>query len=202
MARPNEYFLFRLYSIAVKNWLLDNVYLSSYPSDNNVTVAYTTPDRAWAKYIYPTINGATTSPNINFHLTGYEYIQGENILGFVRDHVTVPNNDNKVRQLKAPLIYRLTYSATIYTRTQSEMDVILYQLLSQAHKNAKATFEVDGQWCELMASDPRDETNLEPGDAQDIIQRFGIDLVIPRAYLPLDYADIDRIRETDLEYET
>jgi len=201
MARPNEYFLFRLYSIAVKNWLIDNVYLSSYPSDNNVTVAYTTPDRAWAKYIYPTLNGATTSPNINFHLTGYEYSQGENILGFVRDHVTVPNNDNKVRQLKAPLIYRLTYSATIYTRTQSEMDVILYQLLSQAHKNAKATFEVDGQWCELMAGDPRDETNLEPGDAQDIIQRFGIDLTIPRAYLPLDYVDIDRIRETDLEYE-
>lgn len=202
MARPNEYFLFRLYSIAVKNWLIDNVYLTSYPEDNNVTVAYTTPDRAWAKYIYPTLNGATTSPNINFHLTGYEYAQGENILGFVRDHITSPNNSNRVRQLKAPLIYRLTYSAAIYTRTQSEMDVILYQLMSQAHKNAKANFAVDGQWCELMVSDPRDETNLEPGDAQDIIQRFGVDLVIPRAYLPLDYIEVDKIREYDLEYET
>lgn len=201
MARPNEYFLFRLYSIAVKNWLIDNVYLSSYPSDNNVTVAYTTPDRAWAKYIYPTINGATTSPNINFHLTGYEYAQGENILGFVRDHVSVPNNTAKVRQLKAPLIYKLTYSATIYTRTQSEMDVILYQMISKAHKNAKAAFAVDGQWCELVVGDPRDETNLEPGEAQDTIQRFGVDPSIPRAYLPLDYSDIQRIGEVDLEYD-
>lgn len=200
MAKPLEYFLFRLYSIAVKNWLIDNVYLTSYSQDNNVTVAYTTPDRAWAKYIYPTLNGTTTSPNINFHLTGMEYTQNENILGFVRDRVSVTGT-NRLRQLKAPLIYKLTYSATLYTRTQSEMDVILYQLISKAHKNAKAVLWVDGQWAELQASDPRDETNLEPGEAQDIIQRFGMDFTIPRAYLPLDYSEEEKITTVDLEYD-
>jgi len=200
MAKPLEYFLFRLYSIAVKNWLIDNVYLSSYPESDNITVAYTTPDRAWAKYIYPTLNGATTSPNINFHLTGIEYSEGENILGFVRDHIPVIGS-TKIRELKAPLIYKLTYSCSLYTRTQSEMDVILYQLVSKAHKNAKAVLRVDGQWAELHAGDPTDETNLEPGEAQDIIQRFGMNLVIPRAYLPLDYTEAERIGTIDLEYD-
>ncbi len=200
MAKPLEYFLFRLYSIAVKNWLIDNVYLTSYSQDDNVTIAYTTPDRAWAKYIYPTLNGATTSPNINFHLTGMEYAQNENILGFVRDRVVVAGT-NRIRQLKAPLIYKLTYSAAIYTRTQSEMDVILYQLVSKAHKNAKAVLWVDGQWAELQAGEPKDETNLEPGEAQDIIQRFGVDFTIPRAYLPLDYSEEEKITTVDLEYD-
>lgn len=199
MAKPLEYFLFRLYSIAVKNWLIDNIYLSSYSESDNVTIAYTTPDRAWAKYIYPTLNGATTSPNINFHLTGYPRAENQNILGFVRDHITT--SANKIRELKAPLIHTLTYSCSIYTRTQSEMDVIIYQIISKAHKNAKAVLIVDGQWAELEAGEPRDETNLEPGEAQDIIQRFGIDLTIPRAYLPLDYTEVERIETTDIDYE-
>lgn len=198
--KPLEHFLFRNYSVAVKNWLQESLYLSSYPEDNNITVVYMTPDRAWAKYIYPTLNGATTSPNANFHLTGMEYINGQNMLGFVREYSKYPDK-NKLKSIKPPLIYSLTYSLTLYARVQSEMDVMLYQLISQAHKNAKANFIVDGQWAELMAGDPRQETNLEPGEAQGIIQRFGIDLIIPRAYLPLGFSEEDMILTTDMVYD-
>lgn len=198
--KPLEHFLFRNYSVAVKKWLQESLYLTSYPDDNNVTVVYTTPDRAWAKYIYPTLNGATTSPNANFHLTGMEYVDGQNMLGFVREYSKYPDK-NKLKSIKPPLVYQLTYSVTLYTRVQSEMDVLLYQLVSQAHKNAKAWFMVDGQWCELVAGNPTDETNLEPGEAQDVIQRSGIDLTIPRAYLPLGYTEEDIVLDTNLIYE-
>lgn len=186
--KPLEFFLFRNYTLAVRNWLRDNTYLSTYPHNDNVTVAFMTPERAFAKFIYPTINSATTSPNINFYLSGNEYTDGENHLGFVREYKNF--NDNKMTKvLKAPLIYNLTYSCTIFTRNLPEMDVLLYQILSKAHKNAKASFKVDGQWAELVAGNPSNETNLEPAEVQDIIHRWAIELTIPRAYVPLDFEE-------------
>lgn len=184
--KPLEYFLFRKYTKAVKTWLQNNVYLSTYSPDNNVTIAYMTPERAFAKYMYPVINGSTVSPNINFNLSGQEYIEGENILGFVNEYKRFDDN-KKARVMKAPLIYRLTYSCTIYTRNMPEMDVILYQILSKTHKNAKATMEVDGQWAEILSGDPTNETELEPGERQNIVNRWSLDLIIPRAYVPMDY---------------
>ncbi|HUS50012.1 MAG TPA: hypothetical protein VMZ91_07595 [Candidatus Paceibacterota bacterium] len=195
-----EHFLFREYSIAVKTWLSENTHLSAYSEEENVTVVYTTPEKAWAKYIYPVINGATISPNINFHLTNYEYKEGENLLGFVREFKLIENSV-KGKNLKPPLIYGLTYHTTIYTRLQSHMDVLLYQILSRAHKNAKAVFEVDGQWCEMVATNPTDENELEPGETKDVANRFGLDLVIMRAYLPLDYIEVNRATSTEFEFD-
>jgi len=197
---PLEHFLFRAYSVALKQWLIDNLHLSTYSEDNNVTIVYTTPDRAFAKYMYPVINGATTSPNINFHLTGIEYSQSENLLGFVREPKKYPDK-NKVKKLKPPLVYKLTYSTTLYTRVQPEMDVLIYQLISKAHKNAKGVLVVDGQWAEIEVGDPRDETNLEPGEAQDVLNRYGVDITIPRAYLPLDYTEEQIVTNFDVVYD-
>lgn len=200
MSLPLEYFLFRNYSVAVKQWLIKNCHLSNYSEEENITVTYTTPERAWSKYIYPVVNGATLSPNINFRLSGIEYAEGENILGFVRDNVNI-EGANKIKMLKAPLIYRLTYSVTIYTRIQPEMDVLLYQILSKAHKNAKAVLQVDGQWAELKAENPRDETNLEPGETKDLVNRSGIDITISRAYLPLDYIEGKSVSNMEFDYD-
>lgn len=187
--KPLEFFLFRNYTLAVRNWLRANTYLSTYPHDDNVTVAFMTPERAFAKFIYPTINSATTSPNINFYLSGNEYTEGENLLGFVREYKNF--DDNKMTKvLKAPLVYSLTYSCTVFTRNLPEMDVLLYQLISKAHKNAKAAFKVDGQWAELLIGNPTNETNLEPADRQDIIHRWAVEITIPRAYVPLDFEEV------------
>ena len=139
------------------------------------------------------------SPKINFVLTTAEYIEGENILGHVREYRRT--DDGKVNAVKAPLIYKLTYSANIYTRVQSEMDILLYQLLTGAHKNAKAVLNIDGQWAELYATNERSETNLEPGETQDKVIRHGIDLVIPRAYLPFDIDVHNMITNVEMEYD-
>lgn len=198
--KPAEHFLFRNYSKALKNWLQENIYLSSYPEDRNVTIVYTTPDRAWAKYVHPTINGGTMSPNVNFHLTGIQYSESENLLGFVNEYIKYDNKP-KAREMSPPLIYNLSYSITIYTRLQSEMDVIIYQMVSKAHKNKKAAFKVDGQWAELHFSDIQDETNLEPGEAQDVTTRFGINATIPRAYLPVAFDEVPTIEDFEFTYD-
>jgi hypothetical protein len=198
--KPLEFFLFRNYTLAVRNWLRENVYLSTYTPDNNVTVAFMTPEKAFAKFIYPTLNGVTTSPNVNFYLSSSEYLESENNLGFVREYKNF-NDNSMTKVLKAPLMYSLTYSCSIFTRNLPEMDVILYQIISKAHKNAKAAFKVDGQWAELHAGNPTNETNLEPAEVQDIIHRWALELTIPRAYLPLDFEESRTIGGFELSEE-
>lgn len=198
--KPLEFFLFRNYTLAVRNWLRENVYLSTYPHDNNVTVAFMTPEKAFAKFIYPTLNGVTTSPNVNFYLSSNEYAEGENNLGFVREYKNF-NENSMTKVLKAPLVYSLTYSCTVFTRNLPEMDVILYQIISKAHKNAKAALKVDGQWAEIHAGNPTNETNLEPAEVQDIIHRWALELTIPRAYLPLDFEESRTIGGFELSEE-
>ena len=193
-----EHFLFREYSKSVKNWLNDTLYLSNYSKENNVTVVYMTPDRAWSEYINPVINGGTLSPNVNFVLESMEYKENENLLGFVREYKTV---DDENRILRPPLIYRLTYRLTLFTRSQAEQDILFYQLISNAHQNAKAVVTVDGQLSELQAMELVNETNLEPGETQDIIRRGGLNIIIDRAYLPMDYTQYNKISEVDFSYE-
>jgi hypothetical protein len=200
MPLPLEYYLFRQYSIAVKEWLQKNCHLASYPENENVLVAYMTPDMAFGKYIYPVMNGQTFRPVIGFRLVTDEYKEGENLLGFVREYSRLEGTGGG-RLLKPPLVYGLTYGVTVYTKAQSEMDLLHYQILSKAHKNAKAVMVVDGQWAEMVASNPRDETNLEPGEAQDLVKRSALDLTIMRAYLPLDYTEVKEITDFEAEYD-
>jgi len=192
-----EHYLFREYSIAIKKWLQDNVYLHRYPKDNNIRIVYGTPERAWAEYIYPAINGGTLSPNINFHLTEMEYISGENFLGFVKEYKNVDGVNVK---LSPPLVYKLTYSATFFARTQAELDIMIYQMVSKAHRNKKAAFMVDGQWAELVAESPSYETEMEPPSSEDIVRRGSIQLIIERAYLPLEAKEFTQINQIDVSY--
>lgn len=197
MVNNLEHYLFRNYSIAVKEWLQNNVYLHNYPKDNNVKVIYGTPERAWAEYIYPTLNANSTTPNINFHLTDMEYLDNENFLGFVKKYRTI---DGKNVVLPPPIVYRLTYSLTFFARTQAELDIIFYQILSKAHKNRKSALIVDNQWAELLAGDPAYETNMEPPSSEDIIRRGSLKIFIERAYIPQEIEEFTTIEAIDISY--
>ena len=194
-----EHFQFRAYSKEVKDWLSETCYLSRYPKETNITFVYNTPERAFAKYMYPVINGQNVFPTISFVLTETIYADGENLLGWVKDTNSISTLSKVIKPL---LIYKLTYQLSIQTVLQSDVDIIQYQILTNASKNRKAARMVDGQWCEIMAGNPRNETNLEPGDAQDKVIRYGLDLTIPRAYLPRDYVEYGKIAGYDIEFES
>ena len=201
MATPNEFQLFRNYSKAVKDYLQNSCYLTRYPQDRNVLVMHSTPERAFSKYLYPIINSDQIQPIISFHLSGIQYAQNENLLGFVNKYNYLPNT-RKVEVLPPLLIYKLTYSVTLRTITISDMDVLLYQILTTSSINRKYHTAVDGQWMELSSTEPRNEINLEPGDVQDRIIRYGTDLVVPRAYLPREYVEERSIQDWLFEYQT
>jgi hypothetical protein len=189
--RPQDFSLFKNYSIGLKDWLERNCYISNLPNNNNVNVVYSSIDRAWINRVMEIANGQNTSANINFTLSNYEYLENENILGFVTEQKI--NNKGTVNIVRPPLVYSLTYKLTLFTRLQSEMDMLVYQIVSRAHKHAKAVIMVDGQFCEFMVSNPSDETNLEPGEIQDRVVRFGIELRVKRAYLPIGYEEAEKI---------
>lgn len=200
MAFPLEFFLFRSYSKAVKTYFQENCYLNRYPKDENVLVLYSTPARAYSRFLYPIENGEQARPVISFHLSGYQYGANENILGFVKE--ARYNSGNLTTKIVPPLlIYNLTYTAVFRTVLQSDMDVLLYQTLISSSKNKKYSAAVDGQWMELTSTEPRDEINLEPGDAQDRIIRFGMDLIVPRAYLPQIHEESGIIQQWQMEYQ-
>ena len=199
MAVPNEFFLFRNYSVAVKAYLQNKCYLTRYKKNENVLVVYGTPARAFAKYVYPIVNGTQIQPIISFHLSNKQYAEGENQLGFVTD--STYNTTTQITKIVPPLLtYKLTYTLTLRTLTMSDMDILLYQILTTTSKNKKHWAIVDGQWMELGFSDIREETNLEPGEVQDRIIRYGIDLSVPRAYLPREYEEAGAIQSWQLNY--
>lgn len=200
MAKPREFYLFRDYSIALKNWLIENLYLSRYNDDENVTVSYMTPAKAFSKTVLPVINGQPLRPTIAFHLSDTPYSQNENHLGWVSQNVYV-SGSNVTKQVDAPQIRSLIYSLLLYTTLQSDMDILLYELLISAAPNKKGYKTVDGQWMEIKAGDPRDETTLEPGEAQDKLIRFGVDITVPRAYLPRTYKEIPSIMGDTYSYQ-
>ena len=186
---PNlvEHFLFKQQSVAVKKFLKKTLWLNRYPKDTNIDVFYSTPERAFSKLIAPIINGGNLHPTLSFVLQNMEMAPGQTPGGYYKKYVPSKQDDRVFEEISHPLVYELTYRATIWTALQSDMDILLYQVMAAAPKNKKYSTVADGQWMEIEVRTPQTESNLDPGDAKDISFRYGFDIVVPRAYLPLNF---------------
>lgn len=194
----NEFELFRLYSKEVKNFLKSSLFLSRYPVDENVTVEYATPPRAFVKFLVPVINGGNLNPTVTFYLDSMEYLEGENLLGFVKQSKL---NGTKYEMVSAPLIYKLNYKAVIMVATPSDGDVLQFQLLAAARKNKKHWSKLDGQWVEIVAHSPVDESPAEPAE-NDKVYRRSVMITVPRAYLPMEYITSGIIEQVNVKLDT
>lgn len=196
-AMLNEFELFRLYSKEVKNFLKSNLMLTRYPLDENVTVEYATPPRAFAKFLVPVINGGNLNPTVTFYLDSMEYLENENLLGFVRSYRL---NGDRYEHVSAPLVYKLNYKAVIMVATPSDGDILQFQLLSSARKNKKHWSKLDGQWVEMVAYSPADESATEPG-AEDKVYKRSVMVSVVRAYLPMEYITYGIIEQVNVKLE-
>lgn len=198
MANNAEHYLFREYSIAVKSFLQKTCWIGRYPKNQNVQIFYTTPARAFAKYIAPVISGQQLNPLITFDLTNFAFNENETPNLWTKETQKV-EGENRFEKIKHPLPYTLTYRVTMWTSLQSDMDILLYQIITNSTKNRKYNFVIDEQWAELYSSDPRKETQMEPGEVQDVVHRYGLDLIVPRAYIPFEIISSDGIiLDTDI----
>jgi len=202
MANVLEHFWFLNYSIEVKNFLIKNLYLSAYPKDKNVSVYYSTPSRIFAKYIVPVINGGNITPMVTFNLQTAIPSPNQTPGGYFRKYTKSKDSVYKWELIRHPIPYELSYRTTMWTMKQSDMDILLYQAAVAAPNNRKYPIYVDGQWGEIETKNFTLETNLEPGDIQDATVRYGFDIVIPRAYLPLNYEEYyGTIKTVDMLYD-
>jgi len=201
---PNlvEHFLFKEQSIAVKKFLQESLWLSRYPKDINVAVYYATPERAFSKLIAPILNTTNLYPTVSVVLQSMEAASGQTPSGFFKKFVQSENNENIFEEQTHPLVYELTYRVTVWTSLQSDMDILLYQAMSAAPQNHKYSTVVDGQWMEIEVKAPQTESTLDPGEARDVSFRYGFDIVVPRAYLPLNFEEYyGKIGELDFQYD-
>ncbi len=197
-----EHFLFKQQSIAIKEFLKKKLWLSKYPEDQNVDVFYATPEKAFAKLIAPIINGGNLYPTVSVVLQGMELAPGQTPTGFYKKYVQTDDSSNVFEEQYHPLVYQLTYRVTMWSALQSDMDILLYQAMTAAPNNRKYATVVDGQWMEAETMIPQSESVLDPGDARDISFRYGFDITVPRAYLPLNYEEYyGKILSMDMVYD-
>lgn len=200
MAEIREFDLFVEYGRMIKKFLLKSVYLTRFPEDQNIQIVYAAPPIAFAKFIVPVINGANLNPTVSFNMTGMEYGQTENLNGFIKE---VRYVQGKQQKTYAPLVYKLSYKATIMVANEFDADNIQYQIVSSAPFNRPYATKIDGQWATLYVAGMYNDTSIDVGEAKDKVIRRSVDLVIPRAYLPMGFPEINdkQIEEINLAYE-
>ena len=201
---PNlvEHYLFKQQSKAVKTFLKEHMWLTRYPADMNVDIFYTTPERAFSKLIAPILNGGNLYPTITLILTGFEQAPNQMPSGYFKKYRQSDSDENVFEEMLHPLVYTLNYRVTMWTALQSDADILLYQAMSSAPQNRKFATAVDGQWMEIEVKTPQTESTLDPGEARDVAFRYGFDINVPRAYLPLNYQEYyGRILDTDVDTE-
>lgn len=197
-----EHFLFKQQGIAVKNFLKEKLWLNKYPTDSNVGVYYSTPEKAFAKLVAPIINGQVLYPTVSFVLMSMEMAPNQTPTGFYKKYTQSDDTTNVFEEQLHPLVYTLNYRATMWTALQSDMDILLFQAMTSAPMNRKFSTVVDGQWMEIEVKPPQVESALDPGDVKDVSFRYGFDITIPRAYLPLNYEEYyGKILSTEMVYD-
>lgn len=189
--------LFLNYHKFVRNFLKESLHLRNLSPDRPLGIHYSTPSRAFAKFIVPVINGSNLNPTVTYYMTSSPPAQNQTPGGYFKMPV---REGDSFKMMRNPLPYTLTYRITIWTTRQADSDYLAYQAMTSAPFNHRYAKMVDGQWGELEVRNLTNETNLEPGDVADKTTRIAFDIYIPRAYLPLSYEEYNGIiKETDID---
>ena len=201
MAKPAEFTLFMNYAEKVKDFLTKNAYLKKFPKEENVQVFFATPPMAFSKFLIPVINGANLNPTISFYLSGIEYLPNQNLLGYVSKNIRVGPQSFMIA--KPHIIYKLSFKISILAGNERDDDILQYQLMTRAPFRKPHAFSILDQWGTLYTENPTLDTDLIPGEAKDRAIARGLDLIIPRAYLPVESEIYDGIiEEINVSYET
>ena len=200
MVSKAEYYIFREYSKAIKEWLIKTVYLSTYKSDKQPQVIFMTGEKAYAKIKSDVINGFPDTAYVAFILKGADEDPSQRPLGFVYETKVFEDNIQKVRH---PMVYKLNYEVNIYTRLMAENDIINYQILSNSFKNHAGVIIVEDQWGEIYGEALTPTAEVADLTNTDRIVKSTINLSIPRAYVPFPVEEIKGgiIKEIHMEVD-
>lgn len=173
------------YSLVVKQAIQNVIHDNSMSKNDKVDTIYATPPIAFAKYSERIVNGEKAGPLVTFYLTSIDLQidQQMNGYGFL--------NVSSGYKIRAPQIYKLTYTATINCIKESQGDLLQTQLLLSMPFNHPYAVKTAGQWATLTASSPQNLSSVDAGNDKDKISRRQVTIEIPRAYLDYDYSTFD-----------
>ena len=198
MVSKAEYYIFREYSKAIKEWLIKTVYLSTYKSDKQPQVIFMTGEKAYAKIKSDVINGYPDTAYVAFILKGAEEDPSQRPLGFVYETKV---SEDTIQKIRHPMIYKLNYEVNIYTRLMAENDIINYQILSNSFKNHAGVITVGNQWGEIYGEALTPTAEVADLTNTDRIVKSTINLSVPRGYVPFPIEEIKGgiIKKIELE---
>ena len=198
MVSKPEYYIFREYSKALKEWLIKTVYLSTYKADKQPQVVFMTGEKAYAKIKSDIINGFPDTAYVAFILNDADEDPNQRPLGFVYENKFKKDTVYKIRH---PMVYSLKYKVVIYTRLMAENDIINYQILTNSFKNHAGVIVVENQWGEIYGESLTPTAEVADLTNTDRIVKSEINLSIPRAYVPFPVEEIKGgiIKKIELE---
>jgi len=198
---PPQFPLFREYAVAMKSMFNQLLYLKRFSQEKQPKIYYSTPRRAWAKYVQPIVNGASETPICTFYLNGMTPVQGETMGGFVTTYEENPENEDEYTYSFSPSLWRLNYTVTIWSKTMTDMDNMLSQILIMTMSPKTWAAKVDGAWAEFVTESVAFEDEMEPGDAVDKVYRRSVTMYVRRAYLPRESFTVGKIKQINTSLE-
>lgn len=174
-----------------------------------LNIVYGNMARSVATVATPLRQGTVDSPGIGFFVadTQLKFEKSRPVENYYTRKYK-DNNTGAIIGVAAvpPLMeYELRYTINIWSVYQQEMDILLYQIMSEfrpekffwiGDPNFGMQYDKDrmdrehkGQWAHALLESISDASELEPGDAADRVLRQEITFYIESAYTPLPFDD-------------
>ena len=167
-----------------------------------INVVYGNMQKSVAQIAQPLRNGQHDIPGISFNISDFQY-KIEKSRPFENYYIKRSkdnNGDIKVNKVPPLQEYNVHYVINIWAAYQQELDILVYQILSQFDpelyfwiaggkydKEYSKGRELQGQWAHCLMDVSQDVSELEPGPSAFRVLRFEIGFMVTNAYLPLGY---------------
>ena len=175
----------------------------------SLNVVYANFERSVATIAQPLRNGTIDTPGVSFFINDFQYkIEKSRPRENYYTRKYKDNNSGAIIGVAAvpPLQeYELHYTVNIWAVYQQEMDILLYQIMSEfapekyfwigesaygfGYDKNRMDRENHGQWAHALMETASNASELEPGDAQDRTIRYEISFTIDNAFIPLPFDD-------------
>jgi len=175
----------------------------------SLNIVYANFQRSVATIAQPLRNGTIDTPGVSFFVNDFQYkIEKSRPRENYYTRKYKDNNSGAIIGVAAvpPLQeYELHYTVNIWAVYQQEMDILLYQIMSEFapekyfwigesaygfdYSKDRMDRENHGQWAHALMESMSNVSELEPGDAQDRTIRYEISFTIDNAFIPLPFDD-------------
>ena len=174
-----------------------------------LNIIYGNMSRSVATIATPLRQGTIDSPGIGFFIadTQLKFEKSRPVENYYTRKYRDSNTGAIIGVAAVPPLmeYEVRYTINIWSVYQQEMDILLYQIMSEFNPqkffwigdpNYGMNYDKDrmdrehkGQWAHALLDSINDASDLEPGDAADRVLRQEITFYIESAYAPLPFDD-------------